>query len=343
MKFNNDNYVLSMFSNVFNSFLKENVEVNGYKNKIFFNNLSEAQSFSVSDKLISALYKSSMEKYSMIDFGKISNSKGDFDKLERVKDLEETLEIIHEICGEKMTEVATIEKSIQILRSYKKEFCLGFISDVPLVQMIYNSLVLSIYYGMGICMTIAINFIRTPNGSIENSRNIQIETDKQYSVVIDNLNKFNKAAEKGDLKKLFNETLKKENFIGLSALGVGAATTTIAGVALVASTIAIIPIIRELIYFSYNFRMNTSEYFRNQAEFLEINVAELRAANGNSKVIKNQEKKIQKLYNIANKFEIEFGKADRKTKKDLSVRVNVDNVKNSLTTPSDDISSFGLL
>lgn len=339
---NNDSYVLSLYKGTFENFLNEWVEVKGYKNRMFFSSLSESQSFTVSDKLISALYKSSMEKYSLIDFGKIPNSKGDFDKLDRVKDLKETIDIIEEICGGKLKEIEIINETIQVLRSYKKEFCLGFVNDIPLVQMIYNSIVLSIYFAVSMCMNISINYIRTPNSNIETSRNIQAESDKQYTVVMDNLDKFNKAASKGDLKKLFDEVIKKENFIGLG-VGVGVSTATIATVGVVVGCIAIIPIVRGLIYFIYNSRMRTSEFFKHQAEFLEINVSELRSSNGDKNVIKKQEAQIKRLYELSNKFELDFNKADKKTKQQLSVRPSLDNVKGSLTSPSDDISAFGLL
>lgn len=342
----NSQYVLSMYSGTFFNFLNEFVDVTGYKNRMFMRSLSEAQSFSVSDKLVSALYKSAMDKYSMIDFGKIPDSKGDFDKLEKIKELEETLGILDGIFKERgdFKEVETIKNTIEIVKSYKKEFVLGFVNDVPLIIMIYNSIVYSIYCAISSCMKIAIDFLRTPNGSLENSRNIQRETDKMDTVVFDNLEKFNKASVNGDLKKLFNETLRKENFVGLGTLGtLSLSTGTIAAVGLVAASLVMIPIIRELIYFSYNRRMEISEFFKLQAEFLEINVAELKNNNGDKKVIKRQEKRIEQLVKIADKFEVEFNKAEKETRRQLRTKITTDDVRDSLSKPSEDLSSFGIL
>lgn len=325
-------------------FLKENVEVHGYKAQKFMQSLSEAQSFSVSDKLITALYKSAMNKYTLIDFGTIPKSKGDFDKLERVKDLEETLELINEITGKKLEEVEIINKTIQILRSYKKEFTLGFINDIQIVQMIYNTIVLSIYTAISLLMNVAIDFIRTPNGSLENSRNIQKSTDKRYSIIISNLEAFNKSASNGDLTKLLNNTVKKENFIGsIGATSFFLSSGAISAGIIVAACIVIIPIIRTLIFLAYNLRMNISDFFKQQAEFLEMNITELKSSNGNSKVIKKQQKQMDRLLKYANKFEVEFNKAEKKANKDLSVKVNTDNIRDSLIQSSDDQPSFGLM
>lgn len=337
---------VSLFGNVFEKFLSESTQIKNYQENVYYASLSESEKFTVSEKLIAALYKSSMEKYSIIDFGKIPDSKGDIDRLDHISDINDTIDIITQIAPD-MPELKTINDTLMTLRTFKKELCLGYMQDSALIIMIYNTTVLSLFSAISLAMKICLDFLRTPNGDIQTSSNIMYKSNSQYNVLIDNLNKFNQSAQKGDLKKVFDSCLKKDNFIGGIGLGVGltVGTGTIVGIALVASAIVIVPIIRELLYFNYNLRMNISEFFKTQAEFLEINVTELRATNNakNSNVIKKQQQRIKTLQNLANKFEVNFNTANEKTRVDLQKKIDTDMIKSSLNSDKDDISSFSLL
>lgn len=338
---------VSLFSESFNKFLSENTVLNGYDDRTYYHSLSESDKFNVSDKLIAALYKSSMEKYAIIDFGKIPDSKGDIDRLEHINEINNVVTTMTQIAPD-MPELAVIKDTLALLATYKKEFCLGFIQDVPMIVMTYNTTVLSLFTAISLAMNICLDYLRTPGGSIQASSNTMYKSNSQYNVVIMNLTKLNTASQKGDLKKVFEACLKKDNFIG-SSIGVGIGSSVgagaIAGVALVASAILIIPTIRELLYFSYNYRMNMSQFFKTQAEFLQINVAELRSSNNpkNAPIIKRQEQRIKSLEKLSNKFEVEFNSANEKTRRDLQQKIDTDMIKTSLSSEKDDISSFSLL
>lgn len=333
---------VSLFAGTFNRFLTENTSVKTYKDVNYMSQLSEAEKFTVSDKLISALYKSSMQKYSMIDFGKIPDSKGDIDRVERISEIEETLKIIEQISPD-IKELKAAKQTLLLLRTYKKEFSLGFIQEIPLIIMIYNTITLSLFCVISLAMNTCLDYLRTPNGNVELSSKNMYNANSQMNVVVDNLEKFIASAEKGDLKKLFDSSLKKDNFIGSMGMGMTVSVTAIAGIATVALAISIVPIIRELLYFFYNMRMSVSEFFRSQSAFLEINVTELRQSGGKSTVIKRQEARIKQLEKLANKFEVDFNNSNNKTKKELSQKINTSNVQSSLSSEKDDISAFSLL
>lgn len=339
-----ENNNISLFKYTFRNFISESTQKNGYKDLMYLNSLSEADNFTVSDKLIAALYKSSMEKYNFIDFGNIPKSKGDIDRLPQIEQIEEVIELIEKIIPG-LDENKLSKDTLLILRSYKKEFSLGFIQEVPLIVVIYNTIVMTLLFMIDVSINVCVDYLRTPNGTVEKSREVYTTKGDQYSVAIDSLVKFIKASEKGDLKKLFDNSLKKENFIGSMGIGIGmsVSATAIAGVAAVALAIAIVPIIRELLYFFYNLRMSTSEYFRKQAEFLEINVTELRNNNAKSTIIKKQEARIRQLEKLADKFDIQCKNANNKTKRELSAKISTDNIKTTLVSDNDDISAFSLL
>lgn len=329
---------IRLFNNVFNKFLSESVEIKNFRDINRMRELSESENFTVSDKLISALYKSSMNKYNIIDFGKIPDSKGDIDRVAHINEIEETINVIDQISPD-MEEIKVAKQTMMVLRTFKKEFTLGFIQDIPLIVMTYNTITLSLFCTISLAMTTCLDYLRTPNGTVETSSKIVYNSNSQFNVVVDNLKKFISASEKGDLKKLFDANLKKENFLGTMTMS----ATAIAGVATVALAISIVPIIRELLYFFYNMRMSTSEFFKKQASFLEINVTELRNNNGNKAVIKRQEARIKQLEKLSNKFEVEFNSCNTKTKKQLSQKINVNDIDNSLASDKDDISAFSLL
>lgn len=118
---------------------------------------------------------------------------------------------------------------------------------------------------------------------------------------------------------------------GESGIGtaVTAVTTTIKiGAAIVAFPFrilvyfikSIIPFLRYTVYFLYNLRAKTSDYFAIQAQLLEMNAIKLQYAETNdmtaenkAKIIDKQLKKADKMKNIANKLAIDNNKAKKQT------------------------------
>ena len=228
----------------------------------------------------------------------------------------------------------------------KKEFILSYVQEQGTsLKMIYETIVLSIYCVLTIAMNGALDYVKTPNGNISHSMNTQYSANPQYRFLLDNLNKFNKLVSKGELRKLCDAVLKKENFIGgalMTGIGIPKAIT---GVALVASAIMIIPVIRELLYLFYNFRMVTSEFFETQATLLELNIIELKNSNGKNadKIAKKQQKYVEKLRKLSNKFEIEFSKAEKQTKKELNTKISTDDISNLLIDTQENPSGFSFV
>lgn len=347
METNNDKLMLQLCEATFNKFIREHINISSYSDRNYFFGLNESEKFNVSDKLVAAMYKSAAEKYSMIDFGDIPESKGDIDRIKKIDEIEETIKTIEEIMnktnsGTTLNEIETVKKSMSVLRSYKREFSTGFIQDKAMAIMTYNSIVLSIYAQLDYCMKVVIDYITTPNATIDNSR--KSFSNSQTDVIVDNLNKFNTSANNGELSKFFDSVLTKDNFIG--TIGLASVSGVAIGAAVLVAAITIIPITRELIYFLYNLRMNISDFFNRQANFLEINVAELRSGSGNinnrAKVIKNQERKIAQFRRTADRFEVNFNKANAKTKKELQQKISTDTLKASVNS-IDDSNGFGLL
>ena len=313
--------------NVYDKFLHEQVDVNSYNGRRLMYQLDEVSKAELSDKVVSALYKSAVEKYSDIDFGEIPQSKGDITRLKHYQTLTDSIEALTSIMEQTKVicpELDTVKQSLKIVQAYKKEFSLCFIQDKGMGQMIYNTIVLSIICATNLCISAAVDYLRTPGEDMPKAMSVQKDARKDYNVLITNLKDFNDAANSGELRKLFDNILKKDNFVGGLTLGVSSGAI-VAGIAL-AAAISIVPISRELIYFFYNFRMSVSEYFKAQAEFLEINMAEVQASNMKNKpeIVKKHKKRIDQLNKIANKFEVEFNDSNKKAQKQLSKKIDAD-------------------
>lgn len=321
----------------YDSFLYKHVDLNNNKGMQLMQALDESAKYELSDKIVSALYKMSVEKYRDIDFGEIPLSKGDIEKLKHFTTVTDSIEKLTEIYDRlnlPQESLKTIKESIRILIAYKKEFIMGFIQDVSIVQLIYNTIVLSIIASVTIHIDTIIDYLRTPEADYKEMIKNQKNAKQDYNILITNLDKFNDSANKGDLRDIFDKTLERSNFIGATVGAVAAGSViTVLGVSLV-----IVPILKELIFFIYNLRMEVSEYLKAQADFLEINIAELKSSNMKNKsvIIKKQEKKIKQLNNWANKFEIKFNKAQKETQKEMTKKISTD-------TASDAIGGFSLM
>lgn len=307
--------------------INTHVDMSVMKNRRIVNQLTEANKLDISDKLVSALYQSAVNKYPEVDFGEITDSKGDITRLKHYETLTETISTIEKIHDSE--ELKVIKESITVIKAYTKEFCLSYMQDKAMGIMIYNTIVLSIICATNLCISATIDYLKTPGANYAETMKNQKIQEKDKNILFNNLVKFNEQSRKGDLRKIFDSLLKKDNFVGIGTIGV-ASGVTIAAITLV-SAIAIVPIIRELIYFFFNFRMSVSKYFDTQADFLEINIAELKA-NGNAKaeVVKKQQNRVKTLRDISDTFTLKYKTSEKKTKQDLSKKVQPEALQSSL-------------
>lgn len=324
---------MSIDSQIYN-ILSEAIDIKNYQGNKMLYNLDESEKINITDKMVAALYKSAMNKYNGIDFEFIPDAKGDITKLKNYNTLIQSIDTLKNIQSQfkvKLNELQIIEESIRILQAYKKEFCLCFIQDKQFGQAIFNTVTMGIIYGVDMCINATVSFITTPNSDLKNSMSIQRKYKSESNILFDNLQKINDAANSGKLKDLFDKLLNKNNLLG----GVTASTVIgIAALSLIGVAVLVIAI-RELIYFFFNTRLRLSDYFKKQAKFLELNITELKSVNApqtianKDEVIKKQQKKVDQLLKLADKFEMEFVKQQRDAEKELSKKITPDEAINN--------------
>lgn len=315
--------------NAIDNFLSDNIDFSeGNKGLRMYVQLEEAQKIDISDKVVSALYKSALDKSYSVNYGNIPESKGDITRLSNYKTMKESLDMLTAIMKDN-EDLATVKESFKILEAYKKEFTLCFMQNKMMGILLYNNIVLGIIAGIDVCITASINYLRTPGSDLKDMVKSEKDSKSNKSLILMNLKEFNNYANSGDLKKYMNLIISKDNFIGAVA-----AVITITGASLVL-VIGAVYIMRRLIYCFYNIRMDIAEYLRLQELFLEINIRELNTKDIKNKkvIIKKQENAIKKLESLANKIEVKFAEADKKTSKDLSKKIKASTIEESL--PSD--------
>lgn len=340
-----------LYGDRIDKFIKENVSYGTMQERYSLKDITlhESDKIQVTDKIVATMYQLTMNKYSGIDFGTIPNSRGNISKLKEYETMKKVLEVIAELASTSNNTMLSnysniLNETMNVLEAYNKEFTLGFIQENQMIMMIYNTVVTSLICGIDFTITFIVDYLITPNGEIENSEKIKQSANSKDFILFKNLESTVKIANEGTLKKMFNTLLKNNEFIGSMALttGVGIAAISIIGI------IAIVPVMRELIYLIFNIRMKISEFFKIQAEFLELNIIELRSTSMPDKkrneIIKKQKNTIKTLNSLSDKFELEFKKSQNEAEKELSKKVSPIDLKNSLADVGDNTTgSFGLL
>ena len=235
--------------------------------------VNEADQSKVLVSLTSKLYESVINKIDDIDFGTIPASKGDITKLPNYEIMTKCLANIREILCEYKQDthpVDVINESIANLIDSADIWTKAYSMNVELPMVLYNTMVLAVIEGTSFMVSMCVEFIKSPS---EDTMKVMIDKSalnksKQH-VTFKNLEAFNDAYRKGQVTKamshIITENLGRKNFVGMTGLGIGATIVAIAGL-----LFCIIPIIRELIFLFYYYRVRVSEFFDVQADMLQI-------------------------------------------------------------------------
>lgn len=312
-----------MASRIYEDILMEYFDITDYRTRKVLLNINEADQNKVLESLTSKLYSSIIAKVDDIDFGSIPDSKGDITKIENYDKLIETIGIIKSILVEfrqDTTTTDTIQLAIQNIQERKDLFAKGFMYNLELPIMLYNTIVLSIVSATSLIIATSIEFVKDA-GSMDYS----IKFDKvayvksKDNLLYSNLAKFNKACATKEVDKCIEHVIKNgsRQLLG-DTLGI------VSFMAVVGIIVSIIPIMRELIFFFFNTKQQLSDYFTIQADLLTINAEYVKQNSMMDKtdkerreIAKRQTKFADMFRKIGNDLAVDAKNADTKTKKDL--------------------------
>lgn len=295
--------------------------------------LNEAEQGGVLTALTSKLYDHIISKVDDIDYGDIPGTKGDITELPNYEKLNECVMLLRDILKEYKQDTGPIDEiatAISNVSTRKSMFEKAFKYNVELPIVMYNNAVLTIISAVSYMIATTIEFMKTPNRD-----SFQITLDKvafaktKNNMLYQNLKKFNKSCEKGDMDKAMNHVLEHRiNKLAESVLGEAAATIGAIGIAgaVVAGILVvlnIIPILREMVFFFYYSRMRVSDFFDIQADLLQMNAYNVEnnsaKTNEDKERIVNKQLKIVELFRkIANKISFTGRKAEVESTKEIA-------------------------
>ena len=301
----------------------EYMDMTDYDTAMPLFNLNEAEQNTFLISLTTKLYQMIVNKIDDVDFGDIPNSKGNIRQYSKYKQLRECVETLNNIFiqyKENTQPVQVLDNALSNLENNADIFMAGYAGDIPMIKMTYETTALGVIQGIGFMIATCIEYVKTPRkeGLEITLKKTGIRKVKDH-LVYENLIKFNDACRTGDLEKALRPLIKNKvkNFADvLTALHVI--------IALGVLVAAIIPFVRQLVYFFYASRVRMSTYLDAQADLLEMNATELRnndtiqTVDDKNRVIARQLKIAKLFHNTADKIAIDSKSSENQATKDLA-------------------------
>lgn len=280
--------------------------------------LTEAEEVKLGNNMVTKLYTSVINK-DHVDFEKIPQSKGDVTKYAGYASMVQCLDILRQLSnnnGHKIKELDIVEKALNNIVAYRDVFEKGFRLNKEFIIMSYNVLVYTCVSSISYLIVSYVEYIKRVD---------QVEftiIDKKNGtgyIGITSLESFNKSVASGEFSKVLNDVVKS---------GVKESVTAVAGIVggVIFGSMALLVLIRRMIFHFYYSRMKLSNFMEIQAHFLELNKNNLEAnANRMSPdkkqaVMKKQADLIAKLHNWSDKLRVDSSitnkKADDEIKKE---------------------------
>jgi hypothetical protein len=317
------------------SILYENCSTFKIKNEM--QKLTESESVSMTNSMISTLYKSVIDK-SHVNYDTIIDSKGDITKYEGYSNMVECINILSNLV--KSSDIETVNTAINNMVLYTDKFQNGFKLNREFVITYYISLVRACVESVSILISTFIDYSRLPDTSEFKVKAITKTSTEALSIEV--LRKFNKACKNGETGKVLTYALsatESDKFIG-SAISIGAVVVSAVAISII--------ILRELVYYFYYNRMKISDYLTHQALFLELNKNNIEMsslpANKKDKVLKKQTNTIKTLSSLSDKISVNEKITTKKTKdaiKSENKNFKYDDVKSEISSMDD--NGFSLL
>lgn len=295
-----------------------------------FYTTNEAVQVEVAEKVLDKIFSISIGKYNKIDFSEIEKSRGDIKKIKFYKNLIECVNTLKEINNvtQDLPDIMVIDRALINITKLTPEFEKSFRIQNNCGVLIFNLIVYSIMEAVSYLIATSINFVTGNEIVVSN-----VNADK---ILISSLSKFNELAENGSIYKFISEAEKEilnesisETLISFmkkvpvgKIVGVGAIS-----LALLLSMRAIVPLIRNIIYFIYKTKHDLSETAEVQANMLELNIKILKDKNEDPKIIAKQEKWVERFKKYADKFALDSDKAKRDSDIDIKRdKIDVDSL-----------------
>lgn len=299
--------------------------------------LDEEEQNTVLLSLTQKFYKMIIGKVDEVDFGEIPHTKGDITKLSKYEEMIKCLDIMNNIFQqyrENPEPVKVINTAIDNIIMHRDLFVASFANKIELGIYMYNTSTLAVINALSYMIAVCIEYVKDPKND-----GMKIVMDKtgigkvKDHLVYENLIKFNDACRKGDLENSLRPLVrtKSKNFVATALLG-AKTFLVLSGVLL-----ALLPFLRDIVYFFFATRARVSTYFDVQASLLEMNSEEIKSDPNKSDAEKNRiirrQLKIAEIFRkISNAVAVEAKVAERQATKEIkddSKEYKIDDVESN--------------
>ena len=293
--------------------------------------VNEADQNKVLVSLTSKLYDNVVDRVDDIDFGEIERTKGDIEKLPNFDTLHECLNTMAKLLIEFKQDtkpVDTIAQCVSNLIESKGIWTKAYAVNAELPIVTYNTMVLAVIEATSYMVSMCVDFVKSPS---QDTMQILIDksalTKSKGHMLFKNIEAFNDAYRKGQVEKammhIINDNAAKKNFLGFGLYTGGAVAAAVVGLA--GLLFCIIPIIRELIFLFFYYRVRVSEFFDLQSDLLQVNAYNVE--NNRLDLPKKKRKKISakqmkvadNFRSIAKKIAVDGATAEKNAIRDVKV------------------------
>ena len=352
-----------MLRNEYMSVVKEYFDITDNTTRRCLLSINEADQNQVMASLANKLYNIICKKATDIDFGLIPNSKGDINNIPNFTDIWNSLQTVRELIVNSKKSTAQIDSIIHCIENLQKSKYIwekAFHINNDLACMYYNTMALSIVSATSIYISSAIEFIKNPDSEGVDMELSRVAKNKSKDgLLFTNIEKFNKAYQKGEIEKTMGGLLKVQKDMHESGMVVSESVTLLSLLtgflagsipAVAASAVfigalitLIIPMMHQLTTFYYHMRIKLSEYLELESQIIRLNAEKLKYDRSKSedekkKIADKQRKIADKFYNTAQKISIKSTKADKladaECKDDQNTKYKIDDVSDNMPDSS---------
>lgn len=286
---------------IFNKVICEYMDYTDYRTNRRLMAMNEAEQNSVLVSLTNRLYGMIVGKIDSIDYGEITNSRGDITRLKHYDEMIECIKVLKDIFEqyhENTKPVQEIENAINNIEDMKALFVGAFAGNATFPISVYKTMTLACINSISFMIAVCIEYIKSPkNEGLEIVLNKTGISKVKESLVYESLVDFNDACRKGDVENCLRPLVQSKAKGLAPGLFLGIKFALVIG----SVAVALLPIIKDLVYFFFAARARVSSYFDLQAKLLEMNAEELKN-NADIKTEGDKKEVIRKQLAIAANF-----------------------------------------
>lgn len=313
------------------------IDMRDYRTARIICSLNEGENNSLLLDLTGKLYKMIIGKIDEVEFGEIPNTRGDITRLSKYSQLKECIQLLHDIFKqyhEDTEPVKVLDNALSNIENHADIFQKCFIGNIDLGIIMYNTMTLSVINGISYMIAVCIEYIKDPkNEGLKIAMNkAGVAKVKDY-LVYENLVKFNTSCSQGDVRNSLEPLVRQraKGFLSLGALALGVKTVLVLGGVL----LAIVPMLKDLVYFFFSARTRLSNYLNVQADLLEMNAKELQmnkdipTQDDRDSVIRKQLNIARLFHQTADKIAVDVKQAEQNANRELrkdNEKYNIDQV-----------------